>query len=100
MPKVNIITTGRSDCTDLFIKSGIFESDKLPHTPFLVFRIDEKNPDPTVEVILVKSAADLLTWQDDTQVMVQWPGQWRSDFFHFTVGDYRKFRNSNAGLPY
>ena len=106
MSKVNIIPAGRSECIDLFIKSGIFDASKLPHTPFLAFRVNENTEDPTVEIVLVKSAADLLTWPDDTQVMVQWPGQWRSDFFHFKVGEYRIFHNnktenySTTELPY
>ena len=83
---------GRRDLPDLFRLSGIRESVKLEHTPFLVF--DVQNEALTVKI--VKSMPELLEFADDTQVMVQWKGKFRSDFFHFTVKDLREY-NFNVG---
>ena len=78
-------TTGRNDLWDYFEQSGIRERKTLKHTPFLVFQIEGR----TVTVRCIDNAKDLLTWPDDTPVMGQWQGQWRSDFFQFTVGQLR-----------
>jgi hypothetical protein len=82
----NIATTGRSDLDNFFKSSGIFGSTKLSHTPFLVFVPNGEK----IEVVIEQYAKDLLNYPDGTKVMAQWPGQWRSDFFHFTIGDYRR----------
>lgn len=101
---VMVKTTGRSDVGDLFIKSGIFNGQKLVHHPFLVYTIrSQANPDDSndvqhiVQVNIAKTPQEMLAFADDCEVMVQWPGQYRSDFFHFKVGDYRKFIQSNDG---
>ena len=33
----------------------------------------------------------LLLFSDETPVMGQWPGEWRSDYFQFTVSQYRHY---------
>lgn len=43
------------------------------------------------EVKVVSNKDSLLRYPDETKVMGQWRGEWRSDFFQFTVGDVRKF---------
>lgn len=80
-----IITTGRTDLKDFFEKSGNFSGAKLLHTPFLVFLQE----DDAIHVRIVESADQLLSFPDETPVMGQWQGNYRSDFFQFTVGDYR-----------
>ena len=85
---------GRSDIKDLITKSGIFDSMKLVHNPFLVFQVLPGEVEDVVEVKIVKIPSELLNFPDDTEVMVQWPGQTRSDFFHFKVINYKEFLNS------
>lgn len=82
-----IVTTGRTDLKDFFEKSGNFSGDKLLHTPFLVFLEEED----TIHVKLIDSAEQLLSFPDETPVMGQWQGNYRSDFFQFTVSDYRPY---------
>ena len=90
-----VITTGRSDIAGLFIKSGLFDNSKLVHTPFLVFKPRNTNIDEegVIEVHLVFTSSELLNLPDSTEVMAQWPGKWRSDWFHFKVEDYRAYVN-------
>ncbi len=82
-----VILAGRTDLLDYFRNSGVFEASKLNHTPFLVF-IESDN---TIQVQIVFNAKELLTYPAETPVMGQWQGNWRSDFFQFTVGDYHHF---------
>lgn len=82
---MDVITSGRTDLAEYFKLSGIREHRKLTHAPFLVF-IASAN---TVEVRIVDNAKKLLEYPDATQVMGQWRGEWKSDFFRFTVGDLR-----------
>lgn len=84
---MKIITTGRIDLDEYFKLGGIREHKKLTHTPFLVFKVFAD----TVEVKIVDNAKTLLEYPDDTHVMAQWKGQWRSDFFQFKVGDFRRY---------
>jgi hypothetical protein len=84
---MKIITSGRTDLADYFKLSGIREHKKLTHTPFLIFLASED----TVEVRVVDEAKKLLEYPDDTPVMAQWRGQWRSDFFQFKVVDLRTY---------
>jgi hypothetical protein len=79
---VDVLTNGRTDIQEYFQKSGIRESKKLSHTPLLVFQI----AGDTAEVKVLDRADKLLEYPDDTTVMRQWRGEWRSDFFQFTVG--------------
>jgi hypothetical protein len=78
---------GQTDA--LFSKSGLFEfglSD-LKHAPFLAFVFD--GDAKRLDVRIVRSAPALLELPDDTPVMAQWPGERRSDWFHFSVSDLR-----------
>ena len=93
---MKVITNGRTDFDDYFRLSGIREHAKLSHTPFLVFVIANDG----VEVEIVESATKLLQFPDDTQVMPQWSGDWRSDFFQFTVRDLRQFIANNPPESY
>ena len=80
---MQVITSGRTDVSEYFEGSGIRDWEKLPHTPLLVFQVT----DDTVTVRIVNDPRDLLEFPDDTKVMGQWRGQWRSDFFQFTGRD-------------
>jgi hypothetical protein len=85
MPK--IVTTGRTDVDEYFKLSGVLEYERLNHTPLLVFLSTEDS----VRVQIVYVVNDLLGFPDDTPVMSQWRGEWRSDFFQFTVRQYHEY---------
>jgi hypothetical protein len=93
---MKIITSGRTDLPEYFKLSGIREHKKLTHTPFLVFLASED----AIEVRLVDNAKKLLEYQDDTPVMAQWVGQWRSDFFQFRVVDFRNYVAAHPAEKY
>jgi len=88
---VKIILVGRTDVKDYF-QSGVFSHSKLNHTPFLAFLISGDE----VQVRIVYSAKELLTLPNETPVMGQWRGEWHSDYFQFTVEEYRQFLESKA----
>jgi hypothetical protein len=83
---VTIILAGRTDIEEYFEKSGIRDWKKLNHTPLLVFGISVDK----VEVQIVYEPPKLLDFPDETKVMGQWSGEWQSDFFQFTVGQFRQ----------
>ncbi len=80
-----IVTAGRKDVDEFFNLSDVFTAERLNHTPRLVFIATED----TVQIRLLDHAHELLSFPDDTPVMGQWRGTMRSDFFQFTVGQYR-----------
>jgi hypothetical protein len=83
--QVEVLTFGR-EATDDFFNKGMIQCNEYP---FLIFTVNNLK----VEVVRSSSINELLRYPDETRVMKQWPGQWRSDFFHFSVGELRKFRN-------
>lgn len=85
-PKVHIKTCGRTDTDELFELSGIREK-LLNRNPALGFVANGNE----VSVELVSNPRDILGFADETPFMVQWPGRWRSDFFQFTAGDFRRY---------
>ncbi len=84
---VKIVLDGRKDVDDYFRASGVFESEKLNHTPLLAFLAS----DDTLKVRIIDKPLELLDFSDETPVMGQWRGEWRSDFFQFSVGQYRQY---------
>ncbi|MBK9748989.1 MAG: hypothetical protein IPO91_19740 [Chloroflexi bacterium] len=89
---IQIVTAGRKDVDDFFKLSDVFTAERLNHTPLLVFIATED----AVQVRLLDQSRDLLAFPDDTPVMGQWRGAMHSDFFQFTVGQYRAY--SEAAL--
>ena len=82
-PNPTITTAGRTQIDELFKLSGILDG-KLSHTPFLAFLATEQG----VEVRIFDRARDLVAeCPPKTPVMVQWRGQWSSDFFQMTAAD-------------
>lgn len=86
----------RKDLGDFFQLSGLLQVKKISHTPFIVIEDD---------VLSLCFSADLLvaTYKPESEVIVQWSGKWRSDFFYMTVGDvgqalqrYKASGESNA----
>jgi hypothetical protein len=82
---VSVSTKGRTDVQEYFQRSGIREHTNLNHTPLLVFQVDGD----TVTVEILERADKLLEYSNDTRVMGQWKGNWRSDFLQFSVGQFR-----------
>jgi hypothetical protein len=89
-----IILDGRVDIDAFFKRSGIFDSEWLNHTPLLVFIASETS----VTVRIVNKPNELLSLPDDTPVMGQWRGKHHSDYFKFTVGQYRPYAEANDDL--
>lgn len=83
-----IITKGRTDLTDFWRLSGIYDN-KLSHHPILTFH-QTVNGDIDVEIWDKAEDVIISDLTDDVKCMAQWGGQWRSDFFQFTVGELRK----------
>lgn len=83
---ITVQTEGRTDLVALF-RTGLLQFSKLNHTPFLVFAVDGD----VVNVRIVNSARKLaaLPLPDETRALVQWRGEWSSDYFACTVGDVR-----------
>ena len=86
---IEIITTGKTDIGELFKISGVLDYEKLNHTPFIVF-IPSNNK---VEIKLAYNKKELLEFPDNTKVMVQWKGEWNSDYFTFTIKDVRDYKD-------
>ena len=84
---MKIITAGRTDFEEFFSISGCLTVKKLTHNPFLAFCATPEG----VEVKIVQNAHELCQLPAETPVMAQWPGQWRSDFIQFTVGDVCRY---------
>lgn len=82
--KVNV--SGRSTNPDFWrIFGPTLLKQRLTRTPLLAFRVSGDSV--TVEVY--ERARDVLDLPDETPLMVQWLGQWRSDWFQLTVGELR-----------
>lgn len=93
---VEINTDGRTDVDEFFRHNGFRENSKLNHNPFLVFESGQA----VVNVRIVDRAQELLSFADETKVMAQWKGHWQSDFFQFTVGQFRRFVETTPKQPY
>jgi hypothetical protein len=89
-----IILDGRVDIDAFFKCSGVFDSECLNHTPLLVFIASEAS----VTVRIINKPNELLSLPDDTPVMGQWRGERRSDYFQFTVGQYRPYAKAKDNL--
>jgi hypothetical protein len=91
---IKIILDGRVDIDAFFKRSGVFDSEWLSHTPLLVFTASETS----VTVRIINKPNELLSLPDDTPVMGQWRGEYRSDYFQFTVGQYRLYAEAKYDL--
>jgi len=85
---MKMYTTGREASSEFFEQSGIRDFKKLSHTPILLFFEDHDEHEATVEIF--QKPQDILEYPDEIQAMMQWRGEWSSDFFKFTVGDFRQ----------
>ncbi len=82
-----VITAGRTDVEEFFRLSDLREAKRLVHHPLLVF-VELADG---VEVRIVDNAVTLLTYPDETKVMVRWGGRWRADYYQFRVGQFRQY---------
>jgi hypothetical protein len=108
---IKVETTGRTDVESYFHMVwvdyrpsmiarpvgtyGSAKPTKLTHTPFLAFLAGES----VVVVRIMETVDALLDLPDDTPVMGQRRGEWRSDFFQFTVGQLRDALRRMEGKP-
>ena len=78
----------RHDLDDYFRLSGVREWTKLSHTPFIVLN------DGQIELCF--NMKNLLEkYPPETEVIGQWKGEWRSDFFHYTIQDLIDYNTKN-----
>lgn len=74
-------TKFRKDFDTMWRNTDILNCRELSHTPFIV--LDEKNG-----ITLCKNAPELVRdFSPSTIVLIQWRGQWKSDFILLDVGD-------------
>lgn len=117
MAYVEIETQGiRHDDPHLFDRPTVLLGVNAMHYPYLVVETvgphdyvnistgaPERGPEtPIVRLVQVREIAVLLQYPDDTVVLWIWAGQHRSDYFRFTVGEFRAartVRRANEGLP-
>jgi len=85
---MKIKTEGRTDVNDYF--AYIESYKKLAHTPVLAF-VDRGD---SVAVQIIDKPKDILSYDIGTKMMGQWAGEWRSDYFQFTAGQYIEFCNN------
>jgi len=83
---MQIITSGRNDVEEYF-KRVVLAYGKLTKTPLLAFIISED----TVKIEVITNPGLTLDLPDDTKMMGQWEGEWRSDFFKFSAGELKTF---------
>ena len=84
----------RTDTTDFFKLSGYYGSVKRwSRYPLLAFVATEAAV--AVQILSSQSEVKQSALPDSTPCLQQWGGEWRSDFFRFTLGDAR----AALGLP-
>jgi len=69
---------------NLFELTCIRHYGRKTHDRFIIIRSDR-----TVEV--VDNTSDLFNYPDDTNIIYRWQGQWRSDYFHFTLKEFKDY---------
>lgn len=90
---MEVIVAGRSTNPDFWKVYGpTLLRERLTHMPLLAFVVSGRS----VRVEILEMAQDALNLPDDTKLMVQWPGQWRSDWFQLTVGELRSASQSSG----
>ena len=75
----------RKDTDELWRSSGVLEWSKLSHTPFIAITQTEG----VINVHLIDSAKKAALLPEETPLLIQWKGQWRSDFFQTTAGEVK-----------
>lgn len=74
----------RSENAALFAESDVLQWAKLTLTPLVAFIPVEGG----IEVRIIEEVNEVFALDPATPMMVSWPGKWKSDFFHFTAGEW------------
>lgn len=87
----------------LFARSDVLTGKSALHHPYLVLqqaRVGDGPEDFVTHITQVRDIVDLIALPDDTVVIWQWEGKQRSDFFTFTIAEFRAFRSTmGQGAP-
>ena len=76
----------RGDTDDMFRLAGVLSWAKLNHTPFIAIF---GGPD-AIMVAVIDSAKKAAALPEETVLLVQWKGEYRSDFFRTTAGEVKR----------
>jgi hypothetical protein len=87
-----IKTAGREDVENFFPILEGWLRNKVPCKQHPILCFEERNRPKETVVHICMTVSEMLNFPAKTQVMAQWPGTWRSDFFHFTVGDFQTWQ--------
>ena len=79
----------RSDLTDFWSISGIFDYKEHPHNQYIVITSREGSDAEIGIFSKIEDFINDLSLPDDAIVMKQWVGKWRSDWFKFTLGELK-----------
>lgn len=82
-------TIGREDVENFFPIVEKWLRDRVPCKQHPILCFEEKSRPKEIIVHICTTVSAMLYFPPKTKVMVQWPGKWRSDFFHFTVGEFQ-----------
>ena len=80
----------RNENDNLFGASGLLSYKKLNHSPCVVIAGDT--------IVVEPELRKVLQFDDDCDVIFQWRGQWRSDFFHFKIRDLKAYIESHPDI--
>lgn len=94
-PVVNFSDNIRTDVEEYF-RRVVLAYGKLTDTPLVAFVFRANGID--VEVITKPGQTRFLP--DETPMMGQWRGEWRSDYFRFTAGQLKAFVAENPDAVY
>lgn len=75
-------------------------TDLIAHHAKEKERLEKMLAENNIVVTIVDNAKDLLEYREDTLVIAQWAGKWRSDFFSFRVGDLKLYTIMNPKEGY
>lgn len=75
-----------------FEQSGIRLCRPERHHPFLVLN---RTGESTTSIEVVNNTMDLIKYPAKTRVLIQWRGNRRSDFYKFTVGEFKRHLRAN-----
>lgn len=74
-----------------FDESGIRNNRPQKQHPFVVIRPSKTR----INVDCVYTAEELLNLPDSTKVLAQWKGKTRSDFYRFSVKEFKSYISEN-----
>lgn len=95
---MKIVSAAKNDEESLaaYFTRVVLAYGKLTDTPMLAFVVSGD----TLTVEIITKPGDTLKLPDDIQMMGQWRGEWKSDYFSFTAGQLKRFVTENPGAVY